>query len=114
MTMDICSICDRKTLQHAHDISCSFCFKSYHLKRISIDHVVTGYMEQNRSAWYCSHCLINVFPFNNLENDIDFTSTINGLPLNGSMLYLSDKIFQTFEINYSRHRYGNGRIDPDD
>ena len=111
--MDNCWICDRKILQHAHDISCSVCFRSYHLKRISIDPVVIEYIEQNRSTWYCSHCLINIFPFNNLENDIDFMSTVNESPLNGSLIYLSDKIFLPFELNDSDHQYGNDSIDPD-
>ena len=113
MTMDNCWICDRKILQHAHDISCSGCFKSYHLKCISIDPVVMEYIEQNRSTWYGSHCLIDIFPFNNLENDIDFMSTVNESPLNGSLIYLSDKIFLPFELNDSDHQYGNDSIDPD-
>ena len=45
---------------------------------------------------YLVHCLINIFLFNNLENDIDFMSTVNESPLNGSLIYLSDKIFLSF------------------
>ena len=29
------------------------------------------YIEQNRSTWCCNHCLINIFPFNNLESETD-------------------------------------------
>ena len=92
-------ICDRKILQHGRDITCSVCFKSYHLKCISIDHVVIEYIEQNRSTWYCSHCLINIFPFKNLENEIDFMSTVNESPLDGSLIYLSDKIVSYVEYS---------------
>ena len=68
-----------------------FVFKSYHLKCITIDPVVIEYIEQNQSTWYCSHFQINKFPFNNFENDIDFMSTVNEFPLNGSLIYLPDK-----------------------
>ena len=56
---------------------------------------------------------INIFPFNNLENDNEFMSTVNESPLNGSLIYLSDKIFLPFELNDSDHQYGNDSIDPD-
>ena len=92
-------ICDRNILQHGHDITCSVCFKSYHLKCITIDHVVIEYIEKNGSTWYCSHCLINIFPFKNLDNEIDFMSTVNEYPLNGSLIYVSDKIVSYVEYN---------------
>ena len=92
-------ICDRKILQYGHDITWSVCFKSFHLKFLSIDHVVMEYIKQNRSTWYCSHCLINIFPFKNLENEIDFMSTVHESPIKGSLIYLSDKIVLYVEYN---------------
>ena len=44
-TQTNCWICDRKFFKHAHDISCSVCFESYHLKCIFIDPVVIEYLE---------------------------------------------------------------------
>ena len=58
---------------------------------------------QNQSTWYCSLCLINLFPFNNLEDETDFMAAINESPSNGSLRYLSDKIFLPFELNDSDH-----------
>ena len=54
---------------------------------------------QNQSTWYCSLCLINLFPFKNLEDETDFMAAINKSPSNGSLRYLSDKIFLPFELN---------------
>ena len=113
MIMDKCWICDHKILQHAHNVSCSLCFKCYHLKCISIDPKIRENIMQNQSTWYCSLCLINVFPFNNLEDETDFMAAINVSPFNGSLRYLSDKIFLPFELNDSDHQYGCDGLDPD-
>ena len=53
------------------------------------------------------------FPFNNLEDEIDFMAAINEALSCGSLRYLSDKIFLPFELNDSDHQYGNDCFDPD-
>ena len=111
--MDKCLTCARKILQHAHNITCSLCSVTYHLKYIFIVPEDIQYIELHRNDWYCSCCLVDLFPFNNLENETDFMSVINDSPASSSLRYLSDKMFLPFELNDSDHQYGNSSIDPD-
>ena len=57
--------------------------------------------------------MVDLFPFNNLENETDFMSAINDSPASGSLRYLSDKMFMPFELDESDHQYGNDSTDPD-
>ena len=49
-------------------------------------------------------CITEIFPFNNIEDVVDFVANIDAssLPRN-SMCYLSDKVFISFEINDKDH-----------
>ena len=111
--MDKCLICTRKLLQHAYNISCSLRSETYLLKCVSIIPEDLEYIELHRNDWYCSCCLVDLCPFNNLENETDFMSTINDSPAIGFLRYLSDKMFLPFEVDDSDHQYGNESIDPD-
>ena len=113
MIMDKCWICDHKILQNAHDVSCSLCFKCYHLKCISIHPKIRENIMQNQRTWYCSLCLINLFPFNNQEDETDCMAGIHESPSKVSLRYSSDEIFLPFELNDSDHQYGCDGLDPD-
>ena len=88
-------------------------FWNLSLKCISIIPEDLEYIELHRNDWYCSCCLVDLFPFNNLENKTDFMSAINDSPASGSLRYLSDKMFMPFELDESDHQYGNDSTDPD-
>ena len=49
-------------------------------------------------------CITEIFPFNNIEDEVDFLANIDAstLPRN-SMCYLSDKVFIPFELNDKDH-----------
>ena len=49
-------------------------------------------------------CITEIFPFNNIEDEVDFVANIDAstLPRN-SMCYLSDKVFIPFELNDKDH-----------
>ena len=49
-------------------------------------------------------CITEIFPFNNIEDEVDFLANIDTstLPRN-SMCYLSDKVFIPFELNDKDH-----------
>ena len=59
------------------------------LKCLSIVPDDIEYIELHRNDWYCSYCLVDLFPFNNLENETEFMSVINYS--SGSLRYLSEK-----------------------
>ena len=113
MIMANCPICDRKILAHAKKISCTICYSTHHLKCISIDPEVTSKLELEHKTWYCSVCLADVFPYNHIESNDEFFSSIT--PFNSLLNNLSEKLFLPFELNEPDHLIGayNEDVDPD-
>ena len=112
--MDNCPICSKKILSHAKKIHCSVCYAVHHIKCISIDPVIIAHLEDRNESWYCSICLIDIFPYNAIADDDEFVSAITSNSTM-SLNYLSDKLFMPFELNDSEHLAGscNEDIDPD-
>ena len=112
--MDNCPICTKKILSHAKKIHCSVCYAVHHIKCISIDPVIIAHLEDRNESWYCSICLIDIFPYNAIADDDEFVSAITSNSTM-SLNYLSDKLFMPFELNDSEHLAGscNEDIDPD-
>ena len=84
------------------------------MKCISLDPEYLSYIELNRSSWYCCDCIIEIFPFNHIENDELFISEVNSLDLELETIEaLSAKLFNPFEINNDDVYYPLCDIDPD-
>ena len=99
--MDNCVIRTKKLLSHAKKIVCCLCKNIHHMKCITLSTEYTEEILHGANTWYCGQCLSSIFPFNALENDLDFLSAIADLTLtNGqSMSYLTEKLFIPFELN---------------
>ena len=56
------------------------------------------YIKVNIDTWFCKNCNSSLFPFNHVENEIDFHSYVaDMLHCNKmSLSYLSDKLFLPF------------------
>ena len=113
LIMDNCPICIKKILPHAKKLLCAVCYTAHHIKCISIDPIAIAQLEAEKELWYCSNCLIEIFPYNGIANDDEFASTISCTTL--SLNYLSDKLFVPFELNDFDHLADlcNEDIDPD-
>ena len=66
---------------------------------------------QNQLEWLCKSCLLYIFPFNNIIDDIDFVAAANYID-NAASLNDSDLIFHPFEINDTDHASPLCEIDP--
>ena len=86
--------------------------KIYLLNCISLSNENISYIQDNEQTWFCSMCITEIFPFNNIEDEVDFLANIDAstLPRN-SMCYLSDKVFIPFELNDKD--YSSLLCDPD-
>ena len=102
--MDKCLICKKLFLSHSKKVKCCLCLGRYHLNCISLSSDIINYIQDNEQTWYCSLCITEIFPFNNIEDDIEFVSTIEATTLPGnSLCYLSEKVFIPFELNDKDH-----------
>ena len=92
---------------------CAFCIKSYpipkiqHAVYISLDISSTAFLrrvkllivEDNRQMWYSSLCVIEIFPFNHFEADVESMATIEYRALSSDLMYfLSRSVCITFEL----------------
>ena len=56
-------------------------------------------LQDNRSSLYCTYCIQAIFPFNNIEDDLDFLAEIKQSSPDKSLMYLSDKLLIPFELS---------------
>ena len=110
-----CQICFKMFQQHSRKIKCNICLTYYHLKCIT---VCSEYLKDLSSAvndWFCTKCITDLFPYNHLENDVDFILASNDVSesTGKSLCYLSEKLFVPFELNDQDHISFLADADPD-
>ena len=99
MTMDKYYICVKNILTHARKVTCCICHKLFHVKCISLSPEYMISIQDNSESWYCTYCIQTVFPFNNIEDDIDFFAEIEqSSSPDKSLMYLSDNLLIPFEL----------------
>ena len=94
--MDLsCPICTKRILRHARKIDCSCCYRTYHLKCLTLvpTELVTLLEDPN---WICKLCLNDLFPFNHIENEKEFIASIDDTDPISSLLN-SGIVFEPFE-----------------
>ena len=102
---DICNTCQRKVLSHAFHLKCHNCLHLVHLKCLpSVDRHDTLYKNKETNSWYCTKCIEQIFPFNNIFDDNDFLEALSEnwdnsrvVPL--SMIHNTERLFHPFELN---------------
>ena len=71
-------------------------------------------IQENSAAWYFTHCIQTIFPFNNIEGDVVFLAEIEqSSSPDKSLMYLSDKVSIPFELNDKDHSSILSETDPD-
>ena len=65
--------------------------------------------------WFCGKCITELFPYNHLDNDVDFiTASFDVSESTGkSLCYLFEKLFVPFELNDQDHTSFLTDADPD-
>ena len=114
--MDNCGTCTRKLLIHAEKFCMLYMqseipYEMYH----SVIRIYTDSILHDANVWSCVQCLSSIFPFNALENDVDFISAIADFNLSSgqTMCYLAEKLFIPFELNDKDQASIWGESDPD-
>ena len=94
-------------------IECKYCLCCYHIKCITLSIDFTEEILADAQHWLCHLCLTSIFPFNNIEEDLEFIGTIDDLSHRDTLKYVSDKLFIPFELNDQDHSSILCDIDPD-
>ena len=105
ITMDNCPVCLKKLQNHSRRFTCNSCHLMYHVKCITLSSEHAEYIKENIGTWFCEQCNTSLFPFNHIENELDFICCVEDWPNHNkmSLSYLSDKLFLPFELNDSDH-----------
>ena len=93
-------------------IESEYCLCCYHIKCITSSIDFTEEILADAQHWLCHFCLTSIFPFNNIEEDLEFIGTIDDLSHRDTLKYISDKLFIPFELNDQDHS-NLCDIDPD-
>ena len=113
--VDRCSICNGRVLSHSRVIVCSICSSQFHIQclpNVTINDSI--YTERNHNKWICIICTRDIFPFNNLDDDL-FMNSIAPNPGCSNIGNITElPSFNSFELSDDTH-IGDGLedIDPD-
>ena len=104
-----CHLCLGRLLRHTRKITCKICSKSYHLKCLA-DLSAEGLRPYEGTEWYCTLCLEEIFPFNQISDDDIFMNTITE---KSSYYHLQKKEFHIFDVDDDCDYLPLHEIDPD-
>ena len=72
-----CVCCSKKLQSHSSIMNCSACNASYHIKCISVSKKDSIYVNRLSNPWICLRCVNECLPFNHLEDDLFYDSTVS-------------------------------------
>ena len=111
-----CATCKGRILQHSIHIKCSICGAIFHRNCLpyftndDIQHLSTS------SDWICCCCSVSIFPFNHIEDDIEFTNVLAETWFFNDMYTIEDlnsRLFTPFEIDKAHNDIAIDDFDPD-
>ena len=112
--MDNCPFCSKLILAHSWQIECKICYSSYHMKCLSLCTDDHEHMRANIATWYCSSCIIQIFPSNTIEEDDILICELNGIDIDKYTIdSLSSRLFNPFQLNDKDYYTPLSQIDPD-
>ena len=103
--MTCCPICDRRVLNHSYSLKCCNCIQIYHMKCITLKAEEHNCLSANKDAWICIKCNMDIFPFNSIEEDVEFIQTCKTTPHNE--LRTSTLIYNPFQSNEADYHIGS-------
>ena len=72
--MVACNICKKRVLSHSYYLTCDSCKGKVHLNclnKVKKDDPL--YVNRDENTWFCTQCSGDIFPFNDLHGDDEFT-----------------------------------------
>ena len=114
-TKQPCSICQFSVHNNHRAIFCNCCHHWTHLKYNHFSLSEYNYLTNSDEAWFCPPCLANIFPFNHMEDVLDYYFSLYDFQTTSfDVEVLKTKCFNPFLVDSdSRHLLINSDIDPD-
>ena len=115
--MNVCNICKRNVLPHSYHLTCAYCACHVHLSCLpQVTKTDSIYTQRTNNKWMCTECSENTFPFNHIDNENDFLSSLvenwQCLP-NVPFALLPSQHFNPFEIDDNSESLSILDSDPD-
>ena len=113
-----CNICVKKVLVHTPKLQCCICREFVHLSCLPyISKSDSIYLNRENEEWFCKICVQSIFPFNHMDEDMDFLEVLFDNSSHGQtplpdIVTGSNKLFIPFELNDNENLQIN-EIDPD-
>jgi len=107
-----CGICARYVRVNQAGIFCNVCEQWIHLSCTPLSMADYTCLGNSSDDWYCHRCLKDVFPFNNLVDDLDFFNCIHSESRPNSLSLVSgsrESVLQVFSTSIAY----NKDLDPD-
>ena len=71
-------------------------------------------MRAGTATWYCSSCIIQIFPLNTIEEEYVLICELNGIDIDEYTIdSLSSRLFNPFQLNDKDYCTPLSQIDPD-
>lgn len=92
-----CGVCVKFIQSNQKAIFCDLCKKWIHLKCTELSRVDYISLDGSPNEWFCSPCLQNLFPFNQIDDDIEFVLAIQDYNfLNSCYNSFKDLVFNPY------------------
>ena len=99
-----CNICIKKVQSHSCTLTCTLCLSQVHLKCLPfVSKEDSIYVRRGNDTWFCKLCVMSIFPFNMIDDDEEFISTLSESWTSDKISYdtlkQQHKLFTPFDLN---------------
>ena len=110
MNRILCTSCKKRILRHEYHVNCCLCKLNCHKKCLPLfNETDFEYAKNVNNSWSCKNCNENIFPFNHIEEDVEFLRTI----CDDYLIDMNDRLFHPFEFDNVENDDPLVDIDPD-
>ena len=108
--MTNCGVCSKWVANHSYNIRCHLCKANHHMNSLIVDYSKLDYLKNNLFNCLCQACLIEMFPFNHMENSDEFINECHCRSETGCKT--SQLIYNPYDSNRSNF-HACSDFDPD-
>ena len=121
LILSSCNICLKRVLKHSYHLKCNSCNHYTHINCLpKVKKTDSLYTNKDSEVWFCTLCTKELFPFNSIDEDVEFLEALFELrdydepvPLHKLFNLVEDKVFNPFELNDDLKNSNFLQCDPD-
>ena len=98
MVKNLCIVCNKCVRENQQRIFCDVCTNWIHFActALSIDEYER--LSNSDDEWYCQSCLSSLFPFNHIDDDVEYINCINNINYSNQINITALSSLQQFNI----------------